>query len=383
MIDWNAMSDDAFRSEVRRFYAQHFPAELRDRIGYYTWAEQKAWYAQLYAQGWAAPSWPREYGGMGLEPDKLLILVEERLDVARGPDFGGIVMLGPVLMKFGSPQQKDYYLPRILSGEHLWAQGYSEPGAGSDLASLRTEARLEGDTFVVNGQKIWTTWGLECTHIFALVRTDRSAKKQQGISFLLIDLKSPGIVVRGIRNLAGNTDFCEVFFNDVRVPAANLVGGLHRGWSVSKALVGHERLLIGNPFHCRVALDRLLKIARARRLCEDPYFMDRYAELSMDVDDLAATYARYCDLVRRGETIGPDASMLKIWSTETLQRINDAIIETAGDHGATLGAAEFADQAVDILHPYYISRPTTIGAGTSEIQRNIMAKYVLNLPVHD
>lgn len=289
-------------------------------------------------------------------------------------------MLGPVLMKYGNDEQKAYYLPRILSGEDLWAQGYSEPGAGSDLAGLRTEARLEGDTFIVNGQKIWTTWGLECNRLFALVRTAKDVKKQAGISFLLMDLDSPGITVRGIRNLSGHQDFCEIFLNDVRVPAKNLVGGLNRGWTVSKALVGHERLLIGNPFHCLVALKRLAKIARAQGLFDDPRFLDRYAELALDVEDLSAIYARFCDLVRRGETIGPDASMLKILATETLQRINDQIVESANEYGGTQGAIAFAEHEIDILHPFYISRPTTIGAGTSEVQRNIMAKFVLDLP---
>jgi alkylation response protein AidB-like acyl-CoA dehydrogenase len=380
MIDWNAMSDDDFRREVREFYAAHFPAHLRNVIGYYTWEMQKDWHRKLHEKGWAAPSWPREYGGMGLDANKLLIFVEERLELGRGPDFGGIVMLGPVLMKFATPEQKAYYLPRILAGEDLWAQGYSEPGAGSDLASLRTEAVLDGDAFVVNGQKIWTTWGLECSHMFALVRTDKGAKKQEGISFLLIDLKSPGVKVRGIRNLAGGTDFCEVFFDDVRVPRANLVGGLNQGWTVSKALVGHERLLIGNPQHCRRALERLTVVARARGLLDDLGFVDRYTRLVLDVEDLAASYARYCDLARRGAPIGADVSMLKVWATETLQRINEQIVECAADYGGSQGALDFGAAEVDVLHPFYISRPTTIGAGTSEVQRNIMAKFVLGLP---
>ncbi|RPI40368.1 MAG: acyl-CoA dehydrogenase, partial [Betaproteobacteria bacterium] len=356
MTDWNAMSDDEFRREVRSFYAENFPAHLRGVIGYYTWAQQKDWYRKLHEKGWAAPSWPREYGGMGLDANKLLIFVEERLEAARGPDFGGIVMLGPVLIKFGTEAQKAHHLPRILSGQDLWAQGYSEPGAGSDLASLRTEAVLDGDDFVVNGQKIWTTWGLECTHMFALVRTDKRVKKQAGISFLLLDLKSPGVQVRGIRNLAGQQDFCEVFFDSVRVPRGNLVGALNDGWNVSKALVGHERLLIGNPQHCRMALERLAVVARTQGLTEDAGFMDRYTQLALDVEDLAATYGRYCDLARRGATIGPDVSMLKICATETLQRINEQIVECAGEYGGTSGSIAFGDREIDVLHPFYISR---------------------------
>jgi len=380
MTDWNALSDDAFREEVRRFYAEHYPAHLRNVIGYLTWDEQRDWYRILHAKGWAAPNWPREHGGMGLDAAKLLVFHEERLDAARGPDFGGTVMLGPVLMKFGTPEQKAHYLPRILSGEHLWAQGYSEPGSGSDLAALRTEAVLDGDEFVVNGQKIWTTWALDCNHIFALVRTDKTVKKQEGISFLLIDLKSRGITVRGIRNLAGRHAFCEVFFDNVRVPKENLVGGLNKGWTVSKALVGHERLLIGNPRHCLFALGRLEAVARAQGLMDDAGFVDRYTQLVLDVEDLGATYGRYCDLVRRGEQLGPDVSMLKIWATETLQRITELMVEAAGDAGGTEGMIDFGGEPIDVLTPFYIARPTTIGAGTSEIQRGIMAKFVLNLP---
>jgi alkylation response protein AidB-like acyl-CoA dehydrogenase len=380
MTDWNALPDDDFRAEVRAFYAANFPDHLRDVIGYYTWDMQRDWYRKLYEQGWAAPSWPPEYGGMGLDANKLLIFVEERLELARGPDFGGIVMLGPVLMKFATPEQKAYYLPRILSGKDLWAQGYSEPGAGSDLAGLRTEAVLDGDEFVVNGQKIWTTWGLECSHMFALVRTDKTVKKQEGISFLLLDLKSPGVKVRGIRNLAGGTDFCEVFFDDVRVPKENLIGELNKGWTVSKALVGHERLLIGNPQHCQRALERLALLASSRKLFDDVGFVDKYTELTLDVEDLSASYARYCDLARRGQPIGADVSLLKIVATETLQRINELIVESAADYGGSHGVLDFGDARIDVLHPFYISRPTTIGAGTSEVQRNVMAKFVLGLP---
>jgi len=380
MTDWNSLSDDAFRAEVRGFFAGHFPTHLRGVVGYLTWAEQRDWHRRLHAKGWAAPNWPREHGGMGLDLGKLLILVDERLDAARGPEFGGIVMLGPVLIAYGTPAQKARWLPPMLSGEERWAQGYSEPGSGSDLASLRTAAVLDGDEFVVNGQKIWTTWGLECTHMFALVRTDGSGRKQAGISFLLLDLASPGVTVRGIRNLAGKPDFCEVFFDNVRVPRENLVGELHQGWNVSKALVGHERLLIGNPRHCRTALARLQALGRALGHFDDPGFLDRYTRLAFDVDDLASTYARFCARALAGESLGADVSLLKIWATETLQRITEETVACAGEDGATIGSIALEGSAADVLTPYYIARPTTIGAGTSEIQRNILARGVLGLP---
>jgi alkylation response protein AidB-like acyl-CoA dehydrogenase len=381
MIDWNSMSSEEFRAEVRAFYQEHYPPALRDIWRYLEWHEMSEWHAKLYAKGWAAPAWPKEYGGMGLAPDKLLIFHEERLDVSRGQDFGGIVMLGPMLIEFGTEQQKCDLLPKILSCEHRWAQGYSEPGSGSDLASLRTEALLDGDEFVVNGQKIWTSWAMSCTHIFALVRTDKSVKKQHGISMLLMDLKTPGVTVRGITNLTGRKGFCEIFFENVRVPRANLVGTMNKGWSISKSAISHERLLVGNPKHCLFALERLTAIGRAHGLFEYADFRDRYTRLRLDVEDLNATYQRYCDILRTTGHVPESVSMLKIWATETVQRLTEAMVDAAGPQGACAGPLEYADMPIAILEIYYVARPTTIGGGSSEVQRNILSKRVLNLPV--
>ena len=324
---------------------------------------------------------PVKYGGMGLEASKLLIFHEERLDVSRGPDYTAITMLGPILIEFGTDEQRAEYLPKILSGEHLWAQGYSEPGAGSDLASLRTSAVREGDDFIVNGQKIWTTWATECSHIFALVRTNASARrKQEGISFLMIDLRSPGVTVRPIRNIAGRQSFCEVFFDDVRVPARNLVGVQDQGWSLAKALVGFERLIIGNPKHCLFALQRLIALGREYSMFENRSFVDKITQLRMDVADLGAIYSHYSDMVKRGETLPADVSILKIWSTETLQRITEMMIDLAGETAADVGTRVVSELPTDILSIYFMARATAIGAGTSEVQRNIVSKYTLELP---
>ncbi len=374
------MDNESFRAQVRDFYDRNYPAELRNVWRYLTWDEVKDWWPKLYAKGWAAPSWPAEHGGMGLDATKQLIFHEERLDVSRGPDFGGIVLLGPVLIEFGTPAQKREYLPKILSGEHRWAQGYSEPNAGSDLASLRTEAVLDGDEFVVNGQKIWTSWCLSCNQMFALVRTDKTVKKQEGISMLLIDLKAPGVTVRGIQNLSGNQSFCEVFFDNVRVPRANLVGELNKGWTVSKALVGFERLLVGNPRHCLFALERLRAIGQAHGLMRDACFVDRFTQLRLDVEDLGALYERFCDIVRSGGVLPPEVSMLKLFATETVQRITEAMLEAAQGLGGTRDEQVFDGLPMDILGIYYLARPTTIGGGSSEVQRNIMSKLVLQLP---
>ena len=380
MIDWNAMNDDLFRIEVREFYQKNYPPRLRNIWKYLDWDDTAEWWKRLYEKGWAAPAWPIQYGGMGLGANKQLIFHEERLDVSRGPDFGGITMLGPVLIEFGTEQQKREHLPKMLSGEQRWAQGYSEPGSGSDLASLRTEAVLEADHFIVNGQKIWTSWALGCTHIFALVRTDKTVKKQEGISMLLIDLKEPGVTVRGIRNLAGHQSFCEIFFDTVKVPVTALVGKMNSGWTVSKALVGFERLIVGNPRHCLFALERLRAIGTANGLMEDPVFIDRYASLCLDVEDLGALYERFCEIVRRGESLPPEISMLKLWATETVKRLSEAMLEAAQGLGGTQGMHEFDGIPIDLLGVYYLARPTTIGGGSSEVQRNILSKQVLELP---
>lgn len=381
MQDWNGLTDEAFRAEARAFFERHYPQHLRYILRRARWSEMRDWYLTLSQHGWIAPNWPREHGGMGLDAGKLMILFEEqeRYGVARVPDHG-IVQVGPILMKYGSDEQKQYYLPKILAGEHLWAQGYSEPNAGSDLANLATSAMPDGTDFIVNGQKIWTTLAHDATHIYLLVRTDKQAKKQEGISFLLADAKAPGITIRPIRNLAGHEEFCEVFFENVRVPQANLVGGLNRGWTVAKALLSFERVNIGSPRRPQYALTRLAQLARAKGLFDDPGFVDKFTALRLDMADLASLYARYVEIVKRGDELGQDVSMLKIWAMETWQRLTDLLLETAQEYGCMPGELDIDGAAVDVLTPFYYALPATIYGGSSEIQRNILAKYVLQLP---
>jgi alkylation response protein AidB-like acyl-CoA dehydrogenase len=381
MSDYNRMSDEAFRAEVRAFFEQNYPPDLRFMARRLRWEEINGWYLTLSRQGWIAPNWPREHGGMGLDPQKMIIYFEEieRWGIARAPDHG-IVQVGPILIKFGSDEQKREYLPKILAGEYIFCQGYSEPNAGSDLASLRTEAVRDGDHFVINGQKIWTTLAQESTHMYILVRTDRQAKKQEGISFMLLDMKTPGVTVRPIRNLAGHEEFCEVFLENVRVPAQNLVGELNRGWTVAKALLSFERINIGSPRRPQYALKRLALLARSKGLFDDPGFVDKFTQLRLDMADLASIYARYVEIVKRGEALGQDVSLLKIWAMETWQRLTELLMETAQEYGCVAGEIDFDGVAVDVLSPFYYSRPATIYGGSSEIQRNILAKYVLNLP---
>ena len=380
-IDYNALSDDAFRAQVRAFVTSRYPEELRFLPRRVRMSEIRDWWRTLYEKGWIAPNWPQDMGGMGLDAGKMVIFLEEleRHGVARAAD-QGITQVGPIIMKYGNAAQKEYYLPRTLSGEIIWCQGYSEPNAGSDLANLQTSAVIDGDHFVINGQKIWTTLAHDATHIYLLVRTDKQVKKQQGISFLLVDLATPGITVRPIRNIAGHEEFCQVFFDDVRVPRDTLVGRLNEGWTIAKALLGFERLNIGSPRRPQYALMRLEMLARAKGLLDDAGFVDRYVAIKLDLEDLAALYARYVEQVKRGEPLGPDVSSLKIWAMEAWQRLTELLVETGAEDGVIEGAHDFAGAEIDFLAPFYYARPATIYGGSSEIQRNIVSKYVLQLP---
>lgn len=379
--DWERMDEQEFRMMVRAFLCKHYPENLRYPSHRLHWNECKGWYLTLSNHGWLAPAWPREHGGMGLPADKLLAFIEEMEDygVARLPD-QGIINLGPILIRFGSPEQQAEHLPKILSGEHIWCQGYSEPNAGSDLASLRTEALLDGNEFIVNGQKIWTTLAQDATHIFALVRTDKNAKKQAGISFLLINLSSPGVTVRPIRNIAGEEEFCEVFFDNVRVPRRNLVGEINDGWKIAKALLGFERLFVGSPKTAQYALSLLRRVGEARELFESDVFVARYAQLELDVADLKATYEQFAELVKHGRELPPSVSILKIWASETYTEITRFICESCEEYGSSVGYLDIGGATVNVVAPLMHAAITTIYAGSNEIQRNILVKSVLQLP---
>ena len=378
--DWNAMDTEAFRTTVRDYFERNYPEELRYPKRRLRWAEIRDWTLKLSARGWLAPSWPVRYGGMGLGPEKLIAFIEEqeRHGVARAPDMG-ITMVGPLLIQHGTEEQRAHYLPRILSCENIWCQGYSEPNSGSDLASLRTEAVEDGADFIVNGQKIWTTLAQDATHIFLLVRTDKDAKKQEGISFLLADMKTPGISVRPIRNIAGHEDFCEVFFENVRVPRSQRVGELNKGWTIAKALLSFERIFLGSPKQSQYALARVREAAELLGLFDDAVFSDRYTQLALDVADLSTLYTRFVEQVKRGETLGPDVSMLKIFATETYSRLANLLVEIAGASGGTPGDIDVEGGHIDVLTTFYNARPATIYGGSNEIQRNILATNVLQL----
>ncbi len=391
--------DLAFRDEVRAFIAERYPAALRgkqDEGEELSKEDFLSWHRILAEKGWVAPAWPKEYGGPGWTATQRYIFSEElaRADTIPILPFG-INMVGPVIYTFGTAEQKARFLPRILSGEDWWCQGYSEPGAGSDLASLRTGAERDGDHYVVNGQKTWTTLAQHADWGFFLVRTDPSAAKpQEGISFLLIDMTSPGIQVRPIITLGGEHEVNEVWLENVRVPVENRIYEENKGWTCAKFLLAHERTGIAGVARSKRGIERLKGIAasepdsRGQPLLANPFFRRRVAELETDLTALEFTELRTLAGEAAGRGPGPESSLLKIKGTEIQQRITELALEAAGHYGAPyfrqfpegsneypIGPA-FAHRAAPT---YFNMRKTSIYGGSNEIQRNIIAKMVLGL----
>src|SRR6478735_7331378 len=371
-----------FRRELRQWLEANLPRSLRGRAVRPPPEEMMPWHKKLSQKGWIAPHWPRKHGGMGATLNQQIIFTEEtaRIGAPYLPT-QGLNNIGPILIEFGTEAQKARHLSPILRGDVIWAQGYSEPGAGSDLASLTTSATLKDDHFFVRGQKIWQTWAHHADWMFTLVRTDPQAQpRQAGISFLLLDLHSPGIRIRPIKTIAGDDEFSEVFFDEVIVPAENLVGKLNDGWRIANALLGHERLASSNPQFPLMALERIKTMARASGIMADPTFQERLAAVSIDVTALSALFSHAVELSNQGQSLGPESSMIKIFGSELLQALNDLLIEAAGGHALTDRpiATDFGE--VDVAASFLQSRRVTIYGGSSEIQRNVLARRVLNLP---
>jgi len=382
MFRHDSPDEAVFRLDVRTWLEANLPAALRGRTNRPPPAELMPWYRTLSRKGWIAPHWPKQHGGMGATLNEQIIMTEELARVG-APQLPaqGLNHIGPILIEFGTDAQKARHLPPIIEGSVIWAQGYSEPGAGSDLASLATRATLHGDHFVVQGQKIWTTWGHHSDWMFALVRTDPQAQpRHAGISFLLLNLHSPGITIRPIRTIAGDDEFSEVFFDNVVVPANNLIGKLNDGWRIANALLGHERLGTSNPQFALMALERIKTMARASGVIADPAFQDRLVAAHINVTALAALFSHAVELTNRQQSLGPDSSIIKIFGSELLQSLNELLIEAAGSHAAAEKpiATDFGE--VDVSTPFLQVRRATIYGGSSEIQRNIVARRVLNLP---
>ena len=375
----------AFRQEVRDWIDANLPADTRERLAAGrtpTKQMQLDWQKKLNAKGWCVPHWPAEWGGQSdWSAIKRFILLEELQGTPAPIPLGfNCNMLGPVLIAFGTEEQKKFFLPKLANLDLWFCQGFSEPGAGSDLASLKTRAVREGDHYIVNGQKTWTTLAQYADWIFLLVRTNPEATKQQeGISFLLVDMNTPGITVKPIINLEYHDEFCEVFFDNVRVPAANLVGTPNRGWDMAKALLSFERIYLGSPRLSAYAFSRLKQLAERMGVWEDAVFQDTYAKLRLDLEDLKSLYGVFVDKVRRGETLGPDVSMLKVFQTELFQRITDTMLEICGENAGLLDPME-GNRNLNPTGLYIQARPATIYGGSNEIQRNIISKNVLALP---
>ena len=389
--------DAAFRDEVRAFIADRYPADLRAKQENHRELDREdylAWHRILGERGWSAPAWPKEYGGPGWTPVQKFIFAEELAAAGTVPILPfGVSMVAPVIQAFGTPEQKSKFLPPILKGDTWWCQGYSEPGAGSDLASLATKAVRDGDHYIVNGQKTWTTLAQHADWGFFLVRTDPAAKKQEGISFLLIDMKTPGVSVRPIITLDGAHEVNEVWLEDVRVPVENRVYKENEGWTCAKFLLAHERTGIAGVARSKRGLEKLRTIAAeemqdGKPLTEDPFFARRIAELEIDLMALEFTELRSLSREGAGKGPGPESSLLKIKGTEIQQRATELVLEAAGQYGAPHLDEEMpGDNALPVgpiyargvADTYFNMRKASIYGGSNEIQRNIIAKAVLGL----
>jgi alkylation response protein AidB-like acyl-CoA dehydrogenase len=391
-------ADDAFRADIRAWLDANLPQALRAKVLDHkrlSRDDYASWHKLLGTRGWSVVAWPKEYGGPGWDATQRHIWDEECARIgAPGVLPFGVSMVAPVIMKYGSDAQKAYYLPRILDGTDWWCQGYSEPGSGSDLASLRTRAERQGDHYVVNGQKTWTTLGQFADMMFCLVRTDTGAKKQEGISFLLIDMKTPGITVRPIITLDEDHEVNEVFLEDVKVPVENLVGEENRGWTYAKYLLGHERTGIARVGQSKRELVFLKRLAADQKkggvsLLNDPVFSAKIAALEIEMMALEVTVQRVVASEANGRGPGPEASMLKIKGTEVQQALTELMVEAVGPQAAAFDPAYLEgerehslagdDDAAPLAAYYFNFRKTSIYGGSNEIQKNIIAQMILGL----
>ncbi len=390
---------EKFCAETREWLEANCPASMRTplteeevvfggRKATFKNPDSKIWLERMAERGWTAPLWPKKYGGGGLNKAEYKILREEMAALkCRAPlisEGSGISMLGPAMLEFADEQQKMEHLPKMTRGEIRWCQGYSEPGAGSDLAGLQTKAEDRGDHYLVNGQKIWTSYAKDADWIFCLVRTDPSAKKQSGISFLLFDMDDPGVEVRPIKLISGSSPFCEVFFDDVKVPKRNLVGQLNGGWTIAKRLLEHERAMISDMWSERVtySLEGLAKeyLGEQDGQISDPLLRDRIAQHNMNTRAFQLTLERATVELQSGKGPGAASAMLKLYGTEHNKRRYEILISSLGAQSLGWSGDGFSRKELGITREWLRSRANSIEGGTSEVQLNIIAKRVLNLP---
>lgn len=387
-----------FRQEVREFLKDNLPDTLSTKVQYgktLSKAEHEQWHAILNEKGWLAGNWPTKYGGTGWDA-VYRHLFEDEMTLAHAPRVVpfGLAMLGPVLQEYGSAEQKAYYLPRVLNGEHWWCQGYSEPGAGSDLASLQTSAERHGDVYIVNGQKTWTTFAQHANMIFCLVRTTKQGKPQEGISFLLIDMRSEGVTVKPIVLIDGEPEVNEVFFDNVSVPVGNRVGEENKGWTYAKYLLTHERTNIAGLGFAAAGLESLKRIARTEQskgkpLIKNPYFASQIARIEIDLMAMTTTNLRVISRAAAGKAPGAESSMLKIKGSEIRQEINALTRTAVGTYAMPFISEELErgsnalpvgpEYASSVTGEYLSNRKLSIYGGSNEIQRNIISKALLDL----
>jgi len=392
-------ADLVFRDEVKTFFAENLPPAVANIVrrtpSYVAKDDVVAWQKTLYKKGWIAPGWPVEYGGTGWTPMQKFIYGEE-YQSAYAPRLSsfGITMVGPVIYTFGPDSLKARYLEKILSGDEYWCQGYSEPGSGSDLASLQTRAVLDGDEYVVNGQKIWTSQAHRADMIFCLVRTNPDVKKQEGISFLLIDMKTPGLSVKPIITMDGGHYLNEVFFDDVRVPVENRIAEENKGWTYAKFLLGHERTGIAGVSKSKQVVAKVKQIAGTERseggkLLDDADYRNRLSRIEVDLMALEITNLRMMAAMGAGKTPGPESSTLKIRGTQIEQELNELLVEALGYYALPYDASQVRpdvneapvgpDYSVGVMSERLLRRAASIYGGSNEIQKNIIAKAILGL----
>lgn len=395
-----------FRNDTRTWLEQNCPESMRTamvqeevvwggRNATFANPESEAWLQRMADKGWTCPTWPAEYGGGGLDKDQAIVLGEELARINARPALTsfGISMLGPVLLEYGNHQQKLEHIPKIVRGEIRWCQGYSEPGSGSDLASLSTKAELRGDNYLINGSKVWTSYADKADWIFCLVRTDFDVPKHSGISFILFDMASEGISTKPIQLISGSSPFCETFFDDVKVPASNLVGRLNEGWTIAKRLLQHERTMIsgfglsagqsdnggttstissleGTAMHYRGDSDKL----------SDPVLRDQIAQFKIDADAFAFTSRRSVEESKQGQGPNATSSMLKNYGCELNKRRYELMLQAIGSQGLGWEGEGFSDEELQLTREWLRSKANSIEGGTSEVQLNVIAKRVLGLP---